>query len=677
MLMLFQTRWMMPLLLAVAGSVLAVEDIRLGMEVLRGESWQGRGLLVELLDVGGGHFSLMAGLEELSVGEGRFEGIRLNCDSVEPGATGDMECAAGRLEVADSPAGRLQADVSWQYGHGENWQLSLEPLRLKNGELRLQASRHAGRLAVDFSVKQLPLDWLQPWLPRNWTVSGSLRGKGHVRLDANGFPSFRFSGTLAGLSWSSEDGLQVGEDVTLDFSLRASGQASRWQGELEASVAAGQLYSDPVFVAAGPDFPLALSGSFQVDRSGRRLGATGLHLAFANALEIRGDLDIDLVSGRPHSLALDFSLADLRQAYEVLLQPLAIGTPMDDLSLKGRAQGSLRMDHGSLSSATMVLQQVDLEHNGGMFGISGLQADLNWRQQGEVEFSHLAWQTAHLYRIASGATEALFKARGGQLQLQPLSMPLLGGRLLLHDLEMTGMLEGRLAWETRADLNDIQLLELSRAMGWPDMQGSLQASIPRVHYRDSVLRMQGQLRLDVFGGEVVMEGLELQEPLGVAPVLQTSLRFSNLDLEQITQVFSFGRIEGSLEGYVRGLQLVGWEVAAFDASLQSPPHDKRPHRISQRAIDNLTELGNGASVQLSATMLRFFEDFAYDSLALKVRLRGTTAELDGVPRPQGGYYIVKGARLPRIDVIGRNHRIAWKELLSRIRDIRFDDMIVE
>jgi len=189
--------------------------------------------------------------------------------------------------------------------------------------------------------------------------------------------------------------------------------------------------------------------------------------------------------------------------------------------------------------------------------------------------------------------------------------------------------------------------------------------------------LDGELLVDVFGGKVVVDGLQFEDPLGVAPVLETSVRLLDLDLEQVTQVFDFGRIQGSLEGYIHDLQLVGWQVTQFDANLQSPLNDRRPHRISQRAIDNLTELGNGASVNLSATMLRFFEDFAYDRLALKIRLHGAVAELDGVPNPKGGYYIVKGARLPRIDVIGRNHRVAWKDMLSRIRDIRFDDMIVE
>ena len=665
------------LLLAAAGVAASVEVLQLGVETMEGEGWWGKGLVADVEYKDDGSFSLSLTLAQLIVADGEFRDIHLSCATAVRGDSGALSCGNAELLVGASPLGKLHARVSWNYRTADDWQLSLEALEIPGGRLKIQANRRSKRLLADIDARGLPLVWLQPWLPEGWTLGGSLEGKGSVRVEGGELSSVAFAGDLDKFSWSSADGLQVGEDVALSFSVKASGQASRWWGALEAGISSGQLYSDPLFLEAGKDARLKLATGFELLQDGQRLLLQELRLSHARALDVRGDLAVDLASGQPDALNLDFVFEDLRQTYELLLQPLAIGTPLDDLAVQGRASGEVHMAAGVPTALSLNLDGVKAEHNGGIFGMTGLQARLNWRHAGVVDFSHLSWKSAHLYRIDLGATDALFKTAGGSLRLQPLTIPLLGGRLMLHDLDMTGLLDGSLAWETRADLDDLQLLELSRAMGWPDLQGKLQAAIPRVHYQDAILRMEGELRLEVFGGEVVVDGLELQEPLGVAPVLQTNLRFANLDLEQITQVFSFGRIEGSLEGQVRNLQLVGWEVAAFDASLHSPARDPRPHRISQRAIDNLTELGNGASVQLSATMLRFFEDFAYDSLALKVKLRGTTAELDGVPRPQGGYYIVKGARLPRIDVIGRNHRIAWKELLSRVRDIRFDDMIVE
>jgi hypothetical protein len=89
-------------------------------------------------------------------------------------------------------------------------------------------------------------------------------------------------------------------------------------------------------------------------------------------------------------------------------------------------------------------------------------------------------------------------------------------------------------------------------------------------------------------------------------------------------------------------------------------------------VENLTELGSGVPAGLSSTVLRLFEEFSYQRIELSVALDGNAAELDGIARPDGGYYLVRGAGLPRIDVIGRNRRVAWKDLVERLQRIQVE-----
>jgi hypothetical protein len=43
--------------------------------------------------------------------------------------------------------------------------------------------------------------------------------------------------------------------------------------------------------------------------------------------------------------------------------------------------------------------------------------------------------------------------------------------------------------------------------------------------------------------------------------------------------------------------------------------------------------------------------------------------MDGVaPAPNGGYYLVKGRGLPRIDVIGSSRRVDWPRLVRQLID---------
>ena len=48
---------------------------------------------------------------------------------------------------------------------------------------------------------------------------------------------------------------------------------------------------------------------------------------------------------------------------------------------------------------------------------------------------------------------------------------------------------------------------------------------------------------------------------------------------------------------------------------------------------------------LSATVLRVFDEFRYDRIDLNTAA-GRVADLDGLARPDGGYYLVKGSGLP-------------------------------
>ena len=60
----------------------------------------------------------------------------------------------------------------------------------------------------------------------------------------------------------------------------------------------------------------------------------------------------------------------------------------------------------------------------------------------------------------------------------------------------------------------------------------------------------------------------------------------------------------------------------MDMHFYTPADDKTPHRISQRAVENLANVGGGgATAVLSTGFLQFFEVFAYDRIGLRCLLR--------------------------------------------------------
>jgi hypothetical protein len=142
-----------------------------------------------------------------------------------------------------------------------------------------------------------------------------------------------------------------------------------------------------------------------------------------------------------------------------------------------------------------------------------------------------------------------------------------------------------------------------------------------------------------------------------------------LDLELITRTFEFGGITGRLDMDVTGLETFGISPVAFDLRAGTPRNDRSRHRISQRAVQNLSKLGGGgATAALQSGLLRFFEQFGYSRLGLGCQLRNDVCQISGIEPAPDGFYIMKGSGIPKLDIIGHNHRVEWLTFVSQIRN---------
>ena len=215
-------------------------------------------------------------------------------------------------------------------------------------------------------------------------------------------------------------------------------------------------------------------------------------------------------------------------------------------------------------------------------------------------------------------------------------------------------------------LTPVSMEAVAAALGWIPMQGKLSGVIPRVALSKGSLSVGGNLLVRVFDGDIVLRNLGVSDVFGYWPVLTADLTCRNLALEMVTGTYEFGRITGRVDGVVDDLRLENWRPVAFDARFVTTPDDDSPHRISQRAIDNITSLSGGAGGAVSRTLLRVFDDFGYRRLGISCRLQNGVCEMDGVAPAKGGYYLVEGGGIPRIDVIGFNRSIDWNVLVDRL-----------
>ncbi len=662
-----------------SAAVRAAASFELSLGDLAGAGWAAQALVLHLAldDAASGSARIEIGQAQLPAAAGTLSALVLQCPQLRRDATG-WTCAQGEAQLGDSPVGPQQLSWSGSFRAPDDWRLSLTGLRLAQGTAQLTAQGGAGGWQLSLAAERLQPAALARTipalrLPRDWQLAG------HLRLDlglaGQGVAPQELSADLAldQVGFASPDGLQAAEGLVLKAMLQARVAGAAWQGRATLDWRAGQLYAEPLFLEVqGAPLALQLRGSWRPANATLALDAWSARQA--GVLDAEGTASLGLLPFSLSRFAVTAQATDLGRLYDSLVQPFLIGTPGDDLEIQGSGHLNAEADRAGLQALQLQLPALDLADRKGRFGFAGIAGELSWsRDPAAARPSQLRVDRARLYRIETAGFGLAAQAAGDGLRLlEPLVVPTLAGQVRLDRLEVSGLTSPGLQWRAAAAVEGLSLEALTRDLDWPAFSGTLSGDLPDVRYAERLFSAGGGLQLNVFGGRVEVNGLQVSDPLGAVPVVEGAAELRGLDLAALTGAFSFGRIEGRLDGRLHDLQLIAWQPNRFRLHLFTPPQDRSRRRISQRAVENLTELGSGLPAGLSGTVLRLFDDFSYSRIELKVALDGNAALLDGIARPDGGYYLVQGAGLPRIDVIGRNRRVAWKDLVERLRRIQVE-----
>ncbi len=256
---------------------------------------------------------------------------------------------------------------------------------------------------------------------------------------------------------------------------------------------------------------------------------------------------------------------------------------------------------------------------------------------------------------------------------QPVSVPILDGAVNIESFKV--MHPGNKDQSILMDISvtPVSMSKISTAFGWPEMKGNLSGYAPNVTYKQGDVDIQGALLIRGFGGTTTIHNLSAADLFSLTPKLSADVQLNNLDLISLTETFSFGEITGRLEGSINNMQFVSWAPVQFDAWFGTPETDNSRHRISQTAVDNLTQVGNGGADILSKSFLKFFDSFGYDKLGLGCSLKNNICKMHGVNSftqdNSRGFYIVKGRGVPRIDIVGFTDEVSWPVLIARLKRV--------
>ncbi len=639
------------------------------LDRLTGEGWQVHGVELTFKGPALGQGRLELRAERLELPQITLSTLRLDCSALEL-APDRLTCAGGRLR-AQAPGSRaLDAEAGFSYSAAGHLTFSLDKLALAGGRVGAQGQVDAVGWSLTLNGERLDAaalaELLQPLLTFPITGNrGRIDGQVTVAASAAEPVNVGFKLGAKGLAWSAGGGRYAAEglDATLEGRWRGAG---RFSGNL--NLEAGQAYLDPVLLDLSEARPLSvrLSGRLEEQRLELDIG----ELRHGHFLALGGRLTLDLEQGQLADLELNLEQARLPTVYRRYLQTPLTGTVLGDLTTDGLVRGRLVLDDRGLKELDLRLAAVNVEDGQGRFGAQGLDGRLAWGRGESPRRSELSWRQGHVYRIDLGPANLALESRGGAFWLPGIQrLPVLDGTLVIERLEGQGLGSGAAEFQFDGQLHPVSMGALSAALDWPPLAGKLSGVIPGVRYRDGVLEVGGALLTRIFDGDITFTRLRLEDPLGIAPRAYAEVDIRDLDLETLTRAFDVGKISGKLEGRIDGLVLGDWQPVAFDARLYTPPGDHSRRRISQRAVQAISALGGAnAAAVLSRGFLSLFDEFNYRRLGIRCRLARGVCEMNGVaPAPQGGYYLVEGQGLPRIDVIGYTRQVDWAELLARLQ----------
>jgi hypothetical protein len=397
-------------------------------------------------------------------------------------------------------------------------------------------------------------------------------------------------------------------------------------------------------------------------------GGLTLHLP---SLRYQFNTDTPLIEAE-----VEIARAKFPYVYSAWVQGLLYGTLFAELETDGDVVGSISVQNGDVKDITLELKDFSMSDKANRFALyrlNGTAVSHDGLDEGQID---LEWDGAEIYRLDIGSTALAFDIQQSDATLQnPFSLPLYDGELKVFQIGIDNIGQDDMAVTFDGVLTPVSLSEITSALGWPDFSGSLSGVIPGIHYQKRRLRIDGVLLARAFDGTLKIHHLDIENLLGLVPRLAADIELENLDLQLLTSTFDFGRIEGSLNGYVKDLQMVDWKPNRFDAFFYTPESDKSRRRISQRAVDNLTSLsGSDISSVMSRTYLRFLDNFRYDKLGIGCKLQNNVCDMRGIePTSETGYYIVKGGIIPpRLDIIGYSTSVDWQELVSRLQRVTSD-----
>lgn len=636
--------------------------------------------------------------------EMRFPDFEYSNSAIKPSS---FHFSADRLSVRNGNK-ELYADKKISLdglieGNAGMKQWKLKDISLKTGlikninaEVILNTEKH---LTAEVSAKYSDDDIGKIWKgfsasfnkanPPGITGKGAIQSNLSISVPGNAPPFVKgaaFLNIREG-GFSSADGMMAGEgfkikaSANFGFSLPLS--AIDFTGRIEAAgfeLLLGRFYGsfkDRAVILDGNGEYNNSENSLKISRAELSIAGIGEILFSGTATDVTGRPDIDATAefkNFANGPVYDLFVKDTFKESFPLLAGLNIdGTSSAKLSLKGRSgmfnvRGDVMVKGMNVANVKSGLSVTEInmslpvnltypkaslgkeDMKFGSLGIKGITArNLTFEN---IEAFPSAWQN-----------EIIFK--------KDITLPVFGGSVSLRDLHFRDILSPERSLLLVIDLRDIDLANASSAFNLPEFEGSVSGTIP-VNVAGSRLSSEGNIVLKLFGGEMIVSDLSVDNIFSPAASFKSSIRFRELNLGELTKTLEFGHVSGVINGEVKNLVIANRQAQRFDAFMESVKRKGIGQRINVEAIKKISILSSGMNTSLlNRGIYRFFKDYRYEKIGFRASLRNDAMSLSGTTVEGDKRYLIKGGLLPpKVDVISHTSNISFQEMVKRLKRVR-------
>jgi hypothetical protein len=551
-------------------------------------------------------------------------------------------------------------------------------LALEQGQLALELQgKDVGIIESAYGFGLVPSEW-------------KFDGLSDLRLNAtqnedNGW-TFNSQINLHHLAFENTNNGYFGEAISLlletNGELEPKGSTVVFQTVLNANE--GELLMDRFYSDLSSNGLYSfLKGTYEIQRKKIQISSQQIQLKGILDLDLEGTLLLGV--GNPYvDLSVKMPKTSLKPLFHHFVQepfqtekPLIASIDLSghvaaDLNFTGSISEWMIKGHGWWKEGRLAAEDLALE-------FAGIDLDLPiWLQtrddsgnRSEPVRGTLRIQDLGVPMIDNQPLEFSLKMDSNRLWVEePTVLMVQGGVAKIGPILCENLMSTKRSIKTNLRLDNIDANPFFSQLLPIPVHGTIDGELETVHFAENSLHSTGQIRAQVFEGEVHISNPGISGVFSSFPLYKANISMNDLNLYQMTKGTSFGEIEGILRGHIHDLEITNGQPQKFELLLETVKTKGVDQDISVRAVDNIARIGGGSSpfLGLAGALAGVIKSFPYSKIGIRSSLLNDAFRINGTIKENGQEYLVKRGSFSGVNVVNRNPNtwISFKDMVKRI-----------